>query len=727
MARDIEAGRAFVRVGIKENLAGLRKISNKLKTWGSSLAGIGAKMSIAMAGINVPLALAVKNFADFDDAMLAVKGVTQASASDFQKLTEKAKALGASTSFTAVEVAALMGELGRAGFSPDQINEMTEAVLNLSRATGTEATLASGIMAATIRQFGMEASDAARVADALTTAANKSFNTVEALGEAMSYAGPVARDFGMSIEDTLAVLGALGNVGIQGSNAGTALRRLLIITGAEAQKMEGIFGGSFRDAAGNALPLIDILQRINEATKNLGSGQRAEKLNEAFGLLGITGASALSNSVADIGELRKALSDAGGAAAKTAAEMDSGLGGSLRILMSAVEGVKIAFGAALAPVLQRIGAIMTNVSGAVKTFIDANQGVAVAFAGVVAALSAAAIAITTLGVTMWGAGAALGGIVSILSAIISPLGIVIGLVSAGTAAFLTFTDAGQYIVQVLRDDFGQALGSVTETMASIKEALAAGDIKLAAQIGLAGLELAFLEATRSIRTKWHEFVRWIVDAFVVAAKAITSVFRRVASGVMQVIGVAKSQHQEDLMKSALDNLESRRGSMTEREYKVEKARIQEEGAAGMLAPLREADARMQSINDLTNSWDKALDETAAGSEQAMTDAIAAGEARIRALREQLSAARTEAKTAAGQSSTSTTAPTPRQAANVIAAAVSAMPTASQPSGTFSAQAAGLMFGNRQDGLRDIAENTKQANRHLRSIERNMVFHGNAFS
>ncbi len=74
-------------------------------------------------------------------------------------------------------------------------------------------------MAATIRQFSLEASDAVRVADGLTAAANKSFNSVESLGEALSYAGPVAADANMSLEETLAILGTLGNLGIQGSEA----------------------------------------------------------------------------------------------------------------------------------------------------------------------------------------------------------------------------------------------------------------------------------------------------------------------------------------------------------------------------------------------------------------------------------------------------------------------------------------------------------------------------
>jgi TP901 family phage tail tape measure protein len=132
-----------------------------------------------------------------------------------------------------------MTELGRAGFSPKQIEEMTGAVMNLARATGTDATVSSGIMSATIRQFSLEATDAVRVSDRLTAAANMSFNSVESLSEALSYAGPVASDANMSLEETLAILGTLGNLGIQGGEVGTALRRLLTLSIAQSEKLHG--------------------------------------------------------------------------------------------------------------------------------------------------------------------------------------------------------------------------------------------------------------------------------------------------------------------------------------------------------------------------------------------------------------------------------------------------------------------------------------------------------
>jgi PIN domain nuclease of toxin-antitoxin system len=167
MARaDIMAGRAYVSLYVKRDLLsrGLQQAKENLSKFGSDMMQLGTRMVAMSAAIAAPLGLATKTFADFDDAMRSVGAVSRATAADLLSMTNVAKELGRTTSFTAVQVASLMTELGRAGFSPDQINVMTGAVLNLARATGTDATLASGIMSASIRQFGLEAADAARVA-----------------------------------------------------------------------------------------------------------------------------------------------------------------------------------------------------------------------------------------------------------------------------------------------------------------------------------------------------------------------------------------------------------------------------------------------------------------------------------------------------------------------------------------------------------------------------------
>lgn len=184
--RAIEGGKAFILLELRNRLAsGMKAAQSDLKKLGQRATSIGKMVGGVGIAMGTPFAYAAMKFAALDDAMRATGAATQASAKDLAMLTETAKELGRTTSFTAVDVANLMTELGRAGFDPSQVNNMTSAVLNLARATGTDATLSAGIMSATIRQFGLEATDAARVADVLTAAANGSFNTVEGLGQAM--------------------------------------------------------------------------------------------------------------------------------------------------------------------------------------------------------------------------------------------------------------------------------------------------------------------------------------------------------------------------------------------------------------------------------------------------------------------------------------------------------------------------------------------------------------
>ncbi len=446
----IEAGRAFVRMFLMDDelRAKLGTLQSKLRATAAVVGNIGAQMTAAGVAMTVPFAAALAMFVPFSDAMKTVAAVTRATADEFEMLNAKAKLLGATTSFTAVQVAQMMTELGRAGFSPAQIDEMTAAVMNLSRASGTEAAMASGIMAATIRQFSLEAGDAAHVADVLTYAANSTFNTVESLGEALKYAGPVAAQLGMSLEDTVAILGTLGNVGIQGSEAGTALRRLSVLSAAEADKMQKTFGVAFKDAAGNARPLVTVLGEVANATKDMSDTERVGKMNEAFGLLGITAATVMSGAAADTEKLAAGLKTADGAAAKTAAEMDSGLGGSLKIFMSSVEGVAIAVSEAIEGPLKWLLEWFTWISEIIKHTVQQNQtliqvlaiiGPVVATLGIALVGIATAIGIVTGAMFVWTAAtSAQAAAQAVLLALSGPAGLIAlaaGLAFAGTAVY----------------------------------------------------------------------------------------------------------------------------------------------------------------------------------------------------------------------------------------------------------------------------------------------------
>jgi TP901 family phage tail tape measure protein len=441
-AGNIRAGGAFVEIFAQDGKfqQAMTRIQNRLRETGKNIQQFGTGMALGAGAVGAPMLLALRQFTQYDDAIRAARAVTGSLGKEgeaaFGRMNDKARELGASTSFTAVQVANLMTELGRAGFSPDQINEMTLAVLDLARATGTDATLSAGIMAATLRQFDMGAGSAARVADVLTMAANKTFNSVETLGEAMKYAGPVAADLGMSLEDTAAILGTLGNVGIQGSMAGTTLRRLGVITAAEGDKLQQIFGVAFKDAAGNARPLVDVLGEVAAATNALPTAERAKKFSDAFGLLGITGASAIGKVAADTRQLKKDLEGAAGTARATAKEMDAGLGGSMRILLSAIEGVALAFGDAIAPAAQMLANAATRAADAIRALVKQFPLASQLAAGLVGGLFVLGAAAIVTGFSLQVLGSSIGVAAKAIPLLATPMGLATAAVVGGVAIML---------------------------------------------------------------------------------------------------------------------------------------------------------------------------------------------------------------------------------------------------------------------------------------------------
>lgn len=560
---DISAGRAYVELYVRDNALsrGLASAGKRLRDFGQQATQAGLSLVRIGTVAAVPFALAARQFAGFDDAMRQVQAVTKANEADFAQLTETAKELGRTTSFTAEQVALLMVELGRAGFSAQQVDRMTASVLDLSRATGTEAVLSSGILAATLRQFGMDASQAGRAADALTAAANGSFNTVELLGEALSYAGPVAADFGMSLEETLAILGALGNVGIQGSAAGTVIRRLLTLNAAEAQKLQDIFGVSMLDAAGNARPLVAALEDINNATAGMGNADRAAKFNEAFGLLGITGASVLGRAAGSVRDLQTAIEGSEGAARKAAEQMDAGLGGSFRKLMSAVEGVAIAVGKALEGPLQRVVDWFASAAGYITEFVDANRGMVIVLAGAIASVVGIGVGLTALGLAASAAGIILSGLASVVAVLMSPLGLVTAAIVAqaaamyaGVRAWLQYTDSGRQFAAMVTVIFGEAAGVVTQTIRGILDAIGQGQFAQAGSVAMIGLattiQAGMVGISEYIGGVWGDTIADmgsrilagdLQGAVATALQGIGSVFSRWAAGLTQaIVGVVNA-------------------------------------------------------------------------------------------------------------------------------------------------------------------------------------------
>ncbi|MBN1123939.1 MAG: phage tail tape measure protein [Sedimentisphaerales bacterium] len=539
----IRAGRAFVELFADDSqlVRGLRRAEAKLKAFGNSVRDIGMGMAKLGAAAVAPLAASTKVFTGFDDQMRSVQAVLGATGAQFDLLNEKAKFLGRTTSYTAAQVAGAMLELARAGFNTDEIDKATADMLALARATGTDLAEATNIAGNTLRSFGLSAEDMGRVADVMTATANNSAQTLTDLGEAMKYSAPVADAYGLSIEQTSKALGALANFGIKGSMAGNTMKNIMLQLANPSirKQIEGL-GVSVTDAAGNFRDVGSILTGLGSAMNNLPRPKRLEIMNTLFGKRAVAGGIKLTT--ANFEKLNEAIDNANGTAQKTATTMDSGIGGTMRRLWSAVEGVAIAIGEALSEELKKLGDMVTGFVSKAAAWIKQNRALVVTVLKVVAVVLAGGVALMAFGGLISALGSILGGLVSvittvgvafkvlgvILGAILSPIGLIVTAVAALGAYLIYANGMGGKAVSWLGDKFSKLAEDAKKAFGGIADALAAGDIALAAQILWNTLKLWWLKGTEGLRRIWIDFkagfVKIFAEAFYGGLKAARKVW-----------------------------------------------------------------------------------------------------------------------------------------------------------------------------------------------------------
>ena len=274
--------------------------------------------------------------------MAKVNAVTGATTEEFALLDAQAKELGRTTQFTASQVAEAMSFMGMAGMETNTIMAALPDTLNLAAAGGLELGQAADIVTNIMTGFSMGTGELTGVVDMLTRAFVSSNVDLGMLGESMKYAGPIAKSFGLSFEETTAIMGLFGNAGIQGSMAGTSLRQSIIQLNAKAEE----FGVTMYATSGKMLPMADILEQLEQ--KGMSAGEMVElfgaRAGPAMAALLENGSEALRNYTSEIRE-------SGITAEGVAGTQMEGLHGVLITLKSAFEGVQLAIADELMPAL----------------------------------------------------------------------------------------------------------------------------------------------------------------------------------------------------------------------------------------------------------------------------------------------------------------------------------------------------------------------------------------
>ncbi|WP_026975570.1 phage tail tape measure protein, partial [Alicyclobacillus contaminans] len=302
---------------------------------------------------------------DFESEMSKVRALAGGTQADFERLRAAAVQLGAQSVFSASQVAEGMQNLAAAGFSTNQILAAMPGVLNAAAASGEDFASVSDIMVSTMSAFGMQASSMSHIADVLAASANASAVSIGDIGQTLQYAAPVAKAAGVSLEQLAADIAVMGNAGIKGSDAGTALRAALVRLAdppKDAATALKALGVSVTDAHGKMVPFNQLIEELHTKFQNLSQAQQLQAASAIFGQDALSGMMTLIQaSPAQIEQFTKAFINSNGAAQKMADTMNDNLKGSLQQLGGAFESASITIEGALEPVLRRIVDGITSV------------------------------------------------------------------------------------------------------------------------------------------------------------------------------------------------------------------------------------------------------------------------------------------------------------------------------------------------------------------------------
>jgi phage-related minor tail protein len=410
----------IVAANIKGLESGLGKANKSIAGFASNAARLGSMLSF---GVTAPLTALGKSafdtFSQFENSMTKVMTVTGATTDEMKMLTDEAKRLGATTQFTASQVADLQLVLGRKGFDPTAIKNMEGSILDLALATGEDLSLAANTVASSINAFGLETEEAGRVANTLASAAANSSIQLSTFSTAFGHAGASAKAVGVDIEELSAMMGVLMDNGIKASKAGTGLRKAFMRLNEEG------------------IPFGQTLDRLSSGSMSLSEAQKLVGTTAANQLL------ILANNKDKVSELASEYENNTDRLKEMADAMGKTTFARVKKMESAIEGMKLEIGALISDAITPMITKITDLASKFGNLDQSTKQLIIVLAGVAAIIGPMLLTVALL-TSAWA------GLGTVIAALTSPIGLAI-------AAIVALPIALKYVLDNW-DAFAERLG-----------------------------------------------------------------------------------------------------------------------------------------------------------------------------------------------------------------------------------------------------------------------------
>ena len=361
-----------IQTGLNTAARGAETLASAIKLTANSLKEIS---DAGIKAVTEEVKLSAKAFTEYEKAvnkslMAVTKATTETAGSfefemskvqaysnidklsdDYKRLEKAAIDVGAATSKSAVECAQGLGYMSLAGWDTDKKIDSLLKTVNLAEAANMDLALTSQLVTKSMASLGLESEEFDKYLNQLIATQNNSNTSAQELMEAYITAGGMLSTLGVPMEEYMTLFGRLADQGMSGSEAGNNVSSLLInIIGLNenaAGAMEEL-GVSAWDTNNNFIGLTKTLELLKKALNEADEKAKATFEGKIGGKRQFKTLDKMLEGVNEkYTELYDVIENSDGILEQTTETMLDNFKGSVTILQSALEGLKISVGQSL--------------------------------------------------------------------------------------------------------------------------------------------------------------------------------------------------------------------------------------------------------------------------------------------------------------------------------------------------------------------------------------------
>ena len=564
--------------GISGDISRVSKDFEGLKKVGEGISSVGKKLT---AGLTLPIAgiavASTKTAGDFESAMNQVSAISGATGKDLQSLEDLAKNMGATTKFSASESAEALTYMGMAGWKTEDMLSGLPGVLNLASAGGTDLALTADILTDGLTSMGLTAKDTDKFVDIMAATCSNANTNIELMGETLKYVGPVAGSLGIEMDDLSVAIGLMGNAGLKGSNAGTALRAGLTNLVKPTKEMANAmkeYGVELITNKDGSVDLMGTMENLRTVLGDLDQTTQAQALSTIFGKEAMSGwASIVNASEGDFNKLSEAIANSDGVAQSMSDTMQQGMNGALIQMKSALEGVAITIGERLTPFIEKLADGISKVCEWFNNLSPTTQTVIMVIAGLVACIGPLLILVgsgislfANLSIVAGGLSTTIGALVGAFSSVVGIVVAVVGAIAGFIAIVVNAYKENESFRKSVDEVFNNVKSIISNVMSVIKDviSMAWSVIKTIWDNGLKQILQTALTALATMASNFTSRLNTITSIVKTAISLIKAVF----SGDFKSVGNIVNNILQNIVNAFNNKMEQARNTVNNAIQKI---------------------------------------------------------------------------------------------------------------------------------------------------------------